>query len=68
MFNIIESQMLDEYGSSITCTRKETPGRLVQHFIESREKKMTDDRGEVDLPRINFKIPVRLNVSGVCNS
>ncbi len=59
VFNIIESQMLDEYGN-LTHTRKKTPGDWYRHFIESREKKIADDREDVDLPRINFKIPGKI--------
>jgi ABC transport system ATP-binding/permease protein len=56
VFNIIESQMLDEYGN-LTKTRKKTPTDWHRHFIESRNSVEPFDVNHNILPKISFRIP-----------
>lgn len=59
VFNIIESQMLDEYGN-LTQTRKKTPADWHRHFIESHSSEIDIEIHRNELPRISFKIPGKL--------
>lgn len=59
IFNIIESQVLDEYGKT-TGMRRISPAEWNAYFSEHSGKKTRADKTEKDLPRINFKIPSHL--------
>lgn len=59
IFNIVESNILDEYGK-FTQRRKLSPREWYTYFEE--HSKETENRVEIptELPRISFKIPNRL--------
>ncbi len=59
VFNIVESQILDEYGN-ITHTRKKPPKEWYKHFIEKRKGEEKADLVKDKLPSITFKIPGKL--------
>ncbi|QQS51654.1 MAG: ATP-binding cassette domain-containing protein [Bacteroidota bacterium] len=60
IFNIVESNVLDEYGK-FTLNRKISPRQWYNYYIEEREKKESGQAGEkYELPRISFKIPNKL--------
>lgn len=56
IFNIVESNMLDEYGK-FTQQRKISPNEWHDYYAEDSKKK--DNKHEIpgDLPKISFKIP-----------
>jgi len=56
IFNIVESQMLDEYGN-LTPVRRLSPADWFKHFNESRKKQHGFDRKYIDLPKNVSKIP-----------
>ncbi len=59
VFNIIETQVLNEYGK-VTGTRKKTPEEWNKIF---REKFADSEPGKIktgDIPAINFKLPNKL--------
>jgi len=59
VFNIVESKILDEYGT-ITHNRRKTPVEWYKHFIETRSKEPEDERVDGELPKVSFKIPGKL--------
>ncbi|MDX2442305.1 MAG: ATP-binding cassette domain-containing protein [Bacteroidales bacterium] len=56
IFNIIESQVLDEYGKT-AGTRKISPAEWNAYYSEYSGKKVRAKKEEKHLPEINFKIP-----------
>lgn len=56
VFNIVESQILDEYGKT-TGTRKISPAEWNVYFNEYTGKKARSSRETKNIPTINFKIP-----------
>ncbi len=61
IFNIVESQVLDEYGN-LTKTRKTTPIEWFEHFEEFSETlKEKKETNTLELPEISFKIPNKFN-------
>lgn len=56
VFNIVESQILDEFGKT-TGTRKISPAEWNAYFNEYSEKKIRKLTGKRKIPEINFKIP-----------
>ncbi len=61
IFNIVESQVLDEYGN-LTKTRKITPVEWFEHFEEFSETlKEKKEPNTLELPEISFKIPNKFN-------
>lgn len=59
IFNIIETKVLDEYGTQ-TMTRKITPPEWNNLYFEHYEKKQIEN-DNLKLPEIEFKIPNKLN-------
>jgi len=59
VFNIVESQVLDEYGN-ITYTRRKTPKEWNKYFNEKKNKEKKNDLFEEPLPPISYKIPGKL--------
>lgn len=56
IFNIVESRVLDEYGK-VTHARKVSPkewNKYFENYSSSKEKGIDQN---VDLPKVNFKIP-----------
>jgi ABC-type multidrug transport system ATPase subunit len=56
VFNIVESKVLDEYGS-ITHNRKKTPHEWYKHFNEIQQNNKIIEPVKNTLPPISFKIP-----------
>jgi ABC transport system ATP-binding/permease protein len=59
IFNIVESNILDEYGK-FTHTRKISPKQWYAYYIEERDKKNKLTNEGWELPKISFKIPNKL--------
>lgn len=59
IFNIVESNILDEYGK-FTHNRKISPKQWYSFYIEERDKRSSDKRINWELPKISFKIPSKL--------
>lgn len=59
IFNIVESNILDEYGK-FTQNRKISPKEWYNYYIEDAKKKPEPERVSNDIPKISFKIPNRL--------
>ncbi len=60
IFNIVESNILDEYGK-FTHRRKKSPKEWNKYFIEHTQKKQREEVKEVtELPNISFKIPNKI--------
>lgn len=59
IFNIVESNILDEYGK-FTQNRKKSPRQWYHLYIDERDKKDAAPIVKPDLPKISFKIPNRL--------
>jgi ABC-type multidrug transport system ATPase subunit len=59
VFNIVESKILDEYGS-ITHNRKKTPHEWYRYFQGSSQSELPDDLISGELPKISFRIPGKL--------
>jgi ABC-type multidrug transport system ATPase subunit len=59
IFNIVESNILDEYGK-FTPNRKISPRQWYNYYIEEREKKEQAEQVNLELPSISFKIPNKL--------
>lgn len=59
VFNIIESKILDEYGT-VTQNRRKTPHEWYKHFKETHKKQDLDDFITDSLPTVSFKIPNKL--------
>jgi ABC transport system ATP-binding/permease protein len=56
IFNIVESNMLDEYGK-FTQQRKISPNEWHDYYLEENKKKDKKFETPIELPRISFKIP-----------
>lgn len=56
VFNIVEAQVLDEYGN-LTQNRKISPGEWSSHFKEHNAEIDKDVEPSADLPEITFKVP-----------
>lgn len=56
IFNIVESNVIDEYGK-FTTTRKITPDEWQQHFKEYIKDKTSEISRPEEIPNISFKIP-----------
>jgi ABC-type multidrug transport system ATPase subunit len=59
LFNIVESNVLDEYGK-FTRNRKISPKQWYSYYIDERDKKEPQVSRSLELPRISFKIPNKL--------
>jgi ABC-type multidrug transport system ATPase subunit len=59
IFNIVESNVLDEYGK-FTRNRKISPKQWYTYYIDERNKKESQVARTLDLPKISFKIPNKL--------
>ncbi len=59
VFNIVESNVLDEYGK-LTKTRKISPPEWYEYFKELDVPKPEKDPEELHIPEISFKIPNKL--------
>lgn len=59
IFNIVESNLLDEYGK-FTTNRKISPKQWYSHYIEERDKRESVKSENWELPNISFKIPNKL--------
>jgi ABC transport system ATP-binding/permease protein len=59
IFNIVESNVLDEYGK-FTRNRKISPRQWYTYYIDERNKQESHTFVPSDLPRISFKIPNKL--------
>ena len=59
IFNIVESNILDEYGK-FTQRRKLSPKEWYEYFNEHTKNKEVQIEVPKELPRISFKIPNRL--------
>lgn len=56
IFNIVESNMLDEYGK-FTQQRKISPHEWHEYYLEYNSIKAKTYEYQTDIPRISFKIP-----------
>ncbi len=56
VFNIVESKILDEYGT-VTHNRKKTPFEWYKHFTEEHPIGRDEEIIEGNIPSISFKIP-----------
>ncbi|UCG27318.1 MAG: ATP-binding cassette domain-containing protein [Bacteroidales bacterium] len=59
IFNIVESNVLDEYGK-ITKTRKISPKEWNNHYNEFTKEEVKELESSMGIPEISFKIPNRL--------
>ncbi|MBN2487302.1 MAG: ATP-binding cassette domain-containing protein [Bacteroidales bacterium] len=59
IFNIVESNVLDEYGK-FTRNRKISPKQWYTYYIDERDKREVPTAKTFELPRISFKIPNKL--------
>ncbi len=59
VFNIVESQILDEYGKA-TGVRKISPAEWNAYFHEYTDKKVRRLMDSLNIPEINFKIPSKV--------
>ncbi len=59
IFNIVESNVLDEYGK-FTNNRKISPPQWYNFYIEERSRKTDKEKEDLELPNISFKIPNKL--------
>ncbi len=59
IFNIVESQVVDEYGD-LTNTRKTLPIEWRQHFNEFKKTKTKKKIFVKEIPKVLFKIPNRI--------
>jgi len=59
IFNIVESNVLDEYGKT-TKIRKIAPIEWHNHYIEARKGNDRITEKHITLPKISFKIPNKL--------
>ncbi len=59
IFNIVESNVLDEYGK-FTHNRKISPRQWYNLYIDERDKKEVPPPESLKLPRVSFKIPSRI--------
>jgi ABC-type multidrug transport system ATPase subunit len=59
IFNMVESNVLDEYGK-FTRNRKISPRQWYTYYIDERNKQDTHVPAHSELPKISFKIPNKL--------
>ncbi len=60
ILNIVNSQILDEYGN-FTTTRRVEPEEWYNHFHEGMDfRELENDKEALKLPKISFRIPKRL--------
>ncbi len=59
LFNIVESNILDEYGK-FTHNRKISPKQWYNFYLDERDKKEHITGRHSDLPKVLFKIPNRI--------
>jgi ABC transport system ATP-binding/permease protein len=59
LFNIVESNVLDEYGN-LTNNRKKSSKQWYNLYLDERDKKDSAPHTEKELPKISFKIPNKL--------
>jgi ABC-type multidrug transport system ATPase subunit len=59
VFNIVESKILDKYGT-VTRNRKKTPIEWYKHFQENTLSKQPGELIKDKLPNISFSIPSKL--------
>jgi len=59
IFNIIESQVLDEYGK-VTGTRKVSPAEWNEYYREYFPEKESREEKKGKIPSINFNVPSQL--------
>jgi len=59
VFNIVESKILDEYGT-VTHNRKKTPNEWYKYFQENMDLKQPAELINDNLPKVPFKIPGKL--------
>ncbi len=59
IFNIVESQVLDEYGN-LTQARKISPAEWNAHYLKHVEEQKKIIKPAVDIPENTFKIPKKL--------
>jgi ABC transport system ATP-binding/permease protein len=61
IFNIVETNVLDEYGR-LTHQRKITPKEWTAHHQEvTKTRELSPEEYPVDLPEITFRIPNKIN-------
>lgn len=59
IFNIVESQTLDEYGN-ITKNRNKTPKEWHEHFLKKQAEKPNPELIKEELPPVALKIPKKI--------
>lgn len=63
IFDILESQILDEYGN-VTSTRKFKPNEWYSYYnknkLEKKEEKITNKKNNKQLPKIHFNVPNKI--------
>ncbi len=59
IFNIVESNVLDEYGKT-TKTRKIAPTEWHEHYVDAGEGNQRKAEKHTTIPKISFKIPNKL--------
>ncbi len=59
VFNIVESKILDEYGT-VTHSRRKTPNEWYKHFQDNKSLEQATELISGDLPKVPFKIPGKL--------
>lgn len=59
IFNIVESNVLDEYGK-VTNTRKISPREWNEYYIQFSEENVKKIESSSGIPEISFKIPNKL--------
>jgi len=59
IFNIVESNVLDEYGK-VTNTRKISPREWNEYYIQFSEENIKKIESSSGIPEISFKIPNKL--------
>ncbi len=64
VFNIVETNVLDEYGK-LTHTRRISPKEWSDHFREQYAEVKKEKAGKKELPEISFKVPGKLKQFGV---
>lgn len=64
LFNIVESNVLDEYGK-FTHNRKISSRQWYNLYLDERDKKEEAKPGKLEIPKISFKIPNKLKQLGI---
>lgn len=59
IFNIVESNVLDEYGK-FTRNRKISPRQWYTYYLDERNKQEPVPSNQLELPKISFKVPNKL--------